>query len=345
MNRYTNLYRAIALLNANTVAKWQAYGFTNGVLNTDNTSILGLSLDFGPFAFIDNFDPSYTPNHDDHMLRYSYRNQPSIIWWNLVRLGENLGELIGAGDRVDNTEFIENGVHEDWAPELVARAEELISRVGAEYQQVFLEEYKRLMASRLGLKTVKERDFEDLYSSLLDTMESLELDFNHFFRRLSHLALADIDSESKRLEKASVFFHAEGITVPSISESSAREKVAAWLEKWRSRVVEDWGSDAPDAAENTEAWDSERQAGMRAVNPKFVPRGWVLDEIIQKVEKEEDKGVLKRVMRMVEDPFRESWAEDGEGWGLGVREQMEEEERWCGDVPRSGRGIMCSCSS
>ncbi|RAL66372.1 hypothetical protein DID88_006041 [Monilinia fructigena] len=93
-NRFTRLYREIVRRNAKTVAAWQAYAFTNGVLNTDNTSIFGLSIDFGPFAFLDNFDPNYTPNHDDHMLRYSYRNQPTVIWWNLVRLGESLGELI-----------------------------------------------------------------------------------------------------------------------------------------------------------------------------------------------------------------------------------------------------------
>lgn len=99
-NRYSRLYRAMVRRNARTVAAWQAYAFTNGVLNTDNTSLLGLSLDFGPFAFLDNFDPSYTPNHDDFMLRYSYKNQPSVIWWNLVRLGESMGELIGSGAKV-----------------------------------------------------------------------------------------------------------------------------------------------------------------------------------------------------------------------------------------------------
>lgn len=72
-NRFARLYREVVRRNAVTVAKWQAYGFMNGVLNTDNTSVCGLSIDFGPFAFMDNFDPSYTPNHDDHLLRYSYR--------------------------------------------------------------------------------------------------------------------------------------------------------------------------------------------------------------------------------------------------------------------------------
>lgn len=347
INRYTTLYRHIVLLNARTVAAWQAYGFTNGVLNTDNTSLFGLSLDFGPFAFIDNFDPSYTPNHDDHMLRYSYRNQPSIIWWNLVRLGEDLGELLGSGPRVDDPDFVTQGVSSSWAPELVARAERIIASVGQEYQSVFLDEYKRLLSQRLGLKTVKESDFEDLLSALLDTMEALELDFSHFFRRLSSLPLAAIASAEQRMEKAALFFHAEGPTgLGSQNEASAREKVAVWLGRWRARVIEDWGSDSPEGVEEVEEWDGERQAAMRRMNPKFVPRGWVLDEVIRKVEKEEDKGVVERIMRMVRDPFRESWAEEGMGGGgLSVEEQRAEEERWCGEVPRTERGIMCSCSS
>ena len=137
-NRYTRLYRAIIRRNAETVAKWQAYGFMNGVLNTDNTSILGLSIDFGPFAFLDTFDPSYTPNHDDHMLRYSYRNQPTIIWWNLVRLGEALGELMGTGAQVDSETFVEKGVQEDLEDELMKRVEYIIDRCGEEYKDVFL---------------------------------------------------------------------------------------------------------------------------------------------------------------------------------------------------------------
>ena len=163
-NRFTRLYREIVRRNAKTVAAWQAYAFTNGVLNTDNTSIYGLSIDFGPFAFLDNFDPHYTPNHDDHMLRYSYRNQPTIIWWNLVRLGESLGELMGIGEGVDAEEFVEKGVRQEAADELVSRAERLITRIGEEFKATFLTEYKRLMIARLGLKIFKESDFESLFS-------------------------------------------------------------------------------------------------------------------------------------------------------------------------------------
>lgn len=257
-NRFTRLYREIVRRNAKTVGAWQAYGFMNGVLNTDNTSLFGLSVDFGPFAFMDNFDPSYTPNHDDELLRYSYKNQPSIIWWNLVRLGESLGELIGAGDKVDEEVFATKGITEAYAPILVKRAETIIDKTAEEYKAVFLNEYKRLMTARLGLVSQKESDFQHLFSELLDTLEALELDFNHFFRHLSGLSLSDVESDEKRKGVSSIFFHDEGVGGIGNTEESARERIAKWLDAWRERVVEDWGADK----------DQERQVAMKAVNPK-----------------------------------------------------------------------------
>jgi uncharacterized protein YdiU (UPF0061 family) len=254
-NRYVRLYRAVIRNNARTVAKWQAYGFMNGVLNTDNTSILGLSIDFGPFAFLDTFDPAYTPNHDDHMLRYSYRNQPSIIWWNLVRLGEALGEMMGAGSKVDDKDYVEKGVSEGDADELVKRAEGIIDRAGEEYKAVFLAEYKRVMTQRLGLKTEKESDFEDLMSELLDCLEKFELDFHHAFRRLCDVKMEDVDTQEKRMDTAGRFFRADN--VPR-QESEERSRLAKWLEKWSERVKEDWSDSS----------DEQRMEAMKAVNPK-----------------------------------------------------------------------------
>jgi uncharacterized protein YdiU (UPF0061 family) len=324
-NRFTRLYREIVRRNAKTVAAWQAYAFTNGVLNTDNTSIIGLSIDFGPFAFLDNFDPNYTPNHDDDMLRYSYRNQPTIIWWNLVRLGESLGELLGAGGGVDAAEFVEKGVRQEDADELISRAEGIITRAGEEYKAVFLEEYKRLMTARLGLKTHKESDFESLFSELLDSMESLELDFNQFFRKLSNLKVSDLDNDAGRKETAGIFFHHEGVTGIGNTEESARSRLGEWLDRWQTRVYEDWGPDGQ---------DEERQLEMKKFNPKFIPKSWILDELIKRVEKGGEREILDKVLHMTLHPFEESW-----GWDAA------EEERFCGDVPRGERAMQCSCSS
>lgn len=338
-NRFTRLYREVVRRNAATVAAWQAYGFINGVLNTDNTSIYGLSIDFGPFAFMDNFDPAYTPNHDDAMLRYSYKNQPTIIWWNLVRFGEAVGELMGAGASVDDPTFVAEGV-KDGQETIIARAEELIIKAGEEYKAVFLAEYKRLMAARLGLRQHLESDFNELFSSGLDTMEALELDYNHFFRRLSGIRLADMSTPEARRDKTSVFFHKEG-TPKSVADGQAREQLATWLEKWHRRVMDDW-KDSDDGV--TAATDDERIQAMKRVNPNFVPRGWVLDEVIRRVEKDGERDVLRRVMHMALNPFKDAW--DGETLdGVAWKGDADEEKRWTGDVPRLERALQCSCSS
>lgn len=345
-NRFARLYREVVRRNAVTVAKWQAYGFMNGVLNTDNTSIQGLSIDFGPFAFMDNFDPSYTPNHDDHLLRYSYRNQPTIIWWNLVRFGEAVGELIGAGDIVDSEKFIVDGVSEGpETDELISRAEKLISQAGEEYKAVFLAEYKRLMTARIGLRRFQESDFQDLFSGLLDTMEALELDFNHFFRRLSSVQVKNLTTDESRKKEAVVFFHKEGISATGVSEEEGRQRVADWLDKWRVRIVEDWGSAAADGERTVEAAkDEERIAAMKRVNPSFIPRSYILDEVIQRVEKGGERDVLRRVMHMALHPFEDQW--DGKEFGGTAYEgDREEEVRWTDDVPRLQRAMQCSCSS
>lgn len=345
-NRFARLYREVVRRNAATVAKWQAYGFMNGVLNTDNTSIFGLSIDFGPFAFMDNFDPAYTPNHDDHLLRYSYKNQPTIIWWNLVRFGEALGELIGAGETVDSEHFVQHGVSEGAeSDELIARAEKLITQAGEEYKAVFLAEYKRLMAARLGLRTVQESDFTELFSELLDTMEALELDFTHFFRRLSSISTADLSTPEAARAKAAVFFHQEGVSAVGVSQDEARKRVGQWLEKWRRRIVQDWSVEGQDGTRELDpAQEKARTAAMKLVNPNFIPRSFILDEIIKRVEKQGERDVLDRVMHMALHPFEDSW-HGQEVDGVAYEGNSEEEARWTGDVPKYERAMQCSCSS
>ena len=294
----------------------------------------GLSIDFGPFAFMDNFDPSYTPNHDDHMLRYSYRNQPTIIWWNLVRFGEAVAELMGAGGAVDDASFITEGVKEEQKEEIISRAEKLIMQAGDEFKHTFLTEYKRLMTTRLGFQTAKETDFDQLFSPLLDTLEALELDFNHFFRRLSSLKLADIGSREAKRDKASIFFHKEGVP-KTTTDAEGRDRVADLLEKWETRIVEDWAA---------EERDTKRIDAMKGVNPNFVPRGWILDEVISRVEKDKERNVLQRVMQMALNPFEDEW--HGKMFnGEVYNGDHEEEQRWVGDVPNFGQGMQCSCSS
>jgi serine/tyrosine/threonine adenylyltransferase len=93
-NPYAALLEAVSLRTAQMVAKWQAVGFCHGVMNTDNMSILGLTLDYGPFQFLDAFNPDHICNHTDSLGRYAYNKQPNVAYWNVFCLGQALLPLI-----------------------------------------------------------------------------------------------------------------------------------------------------------------------------------------------------------------------------------------------------------
>jgi uncharacterized protein YdiU (UPF0061 family) len=99
-NPYDALLRDVGRRTGELIARWQAVGFMHGVMNTDNMSILGLTLDYGPFGFMDAFDAGHICNHSDERGRYSYRAQPQIGHWNLYALGQALASLIGEPDAV-----------------------------------------------------------------------------------------------------------------------------------------------------------------------------------------------------------------------------------------------------
>lgn len=253
------------------------------------------------------------------MLRYCYKNQPTIIWWNLVRLAEDLAELFAVTpDVLDSKDFIENGISTESATEeLVQRAEKVIESVGEEYKSVFLNEYKALMARRLGFVETRETDMDDIYSPLLDTLAECQVDFGHFFRRLSELPVLEVldKGEESQIAVAEKFVPKE--VLPSLPD--APQKILAWLKTYAARL---------------EPGDElARMDRMKSVNPKFVPKNWVLEEIIKRVEKDGDREVLKKVLKLVQDPFADEW------------EGVEDAQRWCGDVPRLEVGIQCSCSS
>lgn len=319
-NRYQQLYREIAVRNARTLAYWQAYAFMNGVLNTDNTSVYGLSIDYGPFAFMDTFDPSFTPNHDDGQLRYAYKNQPTAIWWNLIRLGESIGELLGAEPNfVDDSDFIENGVtnKEELIDGILKRAEKVIMDAGEEFQKAFVEKYDELMAKRLGLLELRQDDHKDIFSSLLDMLEECELDYNHFFRRLG-----DCEFFGGKAVDSKIFLPETREFAPLKTPEECVEAIDAWIAVYVARLE----------AEGQKS-DAERQERMRAVNPKFILKNWILDEVIEKA-REKNFTLYHQVQKMSLDPFAETWGLD-----------KSFEDRYTGDAPRSKRSMQCSCSS
>jgi uncharacterized protein YdiU (UPF0061 family) len=163
-NPYAALLMDVAGRTADMIAQWQAVGFMHGVMNTDNMSILGLTLDYGPFGFMDGFDAGHICNHSDHQGRYAYHNQPAIGHWNIAALAEALLPLIGDVD------------------EAKAAVQHYVDRFEAAFSTAF--------QHKLGLKSWCEADAQ-LLTSLLELMHRNHPDFAIFFRRLADLKLDD----------------------------------------------------------------------------------------------------------------------------------------------------------
>ena len=169
-NRYAALLQAVSERTAALVAQWQAVGFCHGVLNTDNMSILGLTIDYGPFQFLDAFDPGHICNHSDHQGRYAFQQQPAVVRWNLYRLGQALQPLIG--DPAIATAALESFV------------------------ALYPAEFMARMRSKLGLATAHESD-STLIDGILHLLADNAVDYTIFWRRLS-LATASGNHEPVR---------------------------------------------------------------------------------------------------------------------------------------------------
>jgi len=167
-NPYAALLEAVSARTARLLAQWQAVGFCHGVMNTDNMSILGLTLDYGPFQFLDGYDPSHICNHSDTEGRYAFARQPQIAHWNLFCLGQALLPLI-----------------EDQAHALAALEP---------YAQNFSRELLGQLGIKLGLSDARDED-RPLIDSLLQLLARERVDYTLFWRRLSHHVAGHSDDE------------------------------------------------------------------------------------------------------------------------------------------------------
>ncbi len=161
-DKYILLFDEVVRLTANLIAQWQAVGFSHGVMNSDNMSILGLTLDYGPYGFMEEFDPGYICNHSDIEGRYAFGNQPIIGLFNLNCLAHAFSELID----IDS-----------------------LRASLSTYQDTYLKEYHRLMCLKLGLQNPLPGD-EEIVDELLSLLHMNKVDYTLFFRGLSTM---DID--------------------------------------------------------------------------------------------------------------------------------------------------------
>lgn len=172
---YHALLAGVVARQADLVARWLLVGFIHGVMNTDNCSISGETIDYGPCAFMDHYDPAQVFSSIDEQGRYAYANQPRIALWNLTRLAECLLPLFS-----------------DDKDKAIEQAQAILS----EFAEKFTTAYQAGLRAKIGLFTARDGD-EALVQDLLDAMAKNQADFTLTFRRLADLAL-DAENDGAR---------------------------------------------------------------------------------------------------------------------------------------------------
>ncbi len=196
-NPYLSLLETVVRTTAALIAHWQSVGFCHGVMNTDNMSIHGITIDYGPYGFMDTYRSDHVCNHSDHAGRYAFDRQPPIALFNLSCLAQSLLPVI------------------DDDPE---RAAGMAMEVLQAYEGIFEQEYLSLKRSKLGLKR-KEKGDGALYDDLLTLMQSVGMDFTITFRLLGE--------NPSRIDVRSAFLDMAG---------AERERARRWLEALQFRI-------------------------------------------------------------------------------------------------------------
>ena len=210
-NPYAALLADVSRRTGELMAHWMAVGFMHGVMNTDNMSILGLTLDYGPFGFMEAFDAGHICNHSDTHGRYTFRNQPHVAQWNLYRLADALLPLIGKPTAAQ-------------------------AAVDDHFGSAFEARFEQLMCAKLGFRVAREDD-ETFIGETFGLQQQHRPDFTQFFRALTQLPAA-VDREKQAKTDA-----------PLRDLFVDRTACDAWLANWRARLAQTpWDDDARQAA-------------------------------------------------------------------------------------------------
>lgn len=206
---YLAWFREICDRTADMVVDWMRVGFVHGVFNTDNTSVLGLTIDYGPYGWVDDYDPNWTPNTTDATgRRYRFGAQPQIAQWNLLQMANAIYPLI---DDADALRDILN-----------------------EYVTLYTDKWQQMRADKLGLAEFKPED-EELNQELNRVMQFTETDMTLFYRHLADVKVDDIDAdEDTLLAPLMVAFYA-----PESLNRTDKNDFVAWIRRYLARVKAD----------------------------------------------------------------------------------------------------------
>ena len=265
-------------------AHWQRVGFVHGVLNTDNLSMLGLTIDYGPYGWLEGYDPGWTPNTTDaNGRRYRFGAQPDVVLWNLVQLANALYPLI-----------------RDVAPlqAVLDRAQAQTARAQA-----------AMVAAKLGLPSLDDDEDAAIADGLWRVFAASEIDMTLLFRALGDWPAAADAADPAGVAPNALAGFAEAFYDRAAFDddraTSAGSALRAWLQRYRRRVVA-LGLD-----------DATRRAAMHAVNPAVVPRNYLAQLAIDRAEQGDASGIeelLEALRRPYEVPADPRWMAKRPEW-------------------------------
>ncbi|SMC72494.1 Uncharacterized conserved protein YdiU, UPF0061 family [Desulfocicer vacuolatum DSM 3385] len=263
---YLQWIRQVCRTTAEMVIHWMRVGFVHGVMNTDNMSILGLTIDYGPYGWLENYDPAWTPNTTDASgRRYCFGNQSGIAHWNLVQLANAIYPLIGEVEPLQESMDV--------------------------YVDVYTHGWQQMMARKLGFEKYEKETDEDLISDLLDLLPLVETDMTLFFRNLAVVNIPD-GAEFSGRDDTSMAPLMEAYYTPEELTPAYKEKMIAWLKRYGVRLTKDG---IP---------SDKRREAMNRVNPKYVLRNYLAQLAIDKAEAGEH-GMVKELLEVMRHPYDE----------------------------------------
>ncbi|MBF0447487.1 MAG: YdiU family protein [Magnetococcales bacterium] len=253
-NRRSLWFQSVCQRTAHLMVEWMRVGFVHGVMNTDNLSILGLTIDYGPYGWIDHFDSNWTPNTTDLPgRRYCFGQQPPIARWNLERLADALLPVIPEAD-------LQAGL--------------------SHFDTVYLAKFKTMLAGKFGFEQFMPGD-ESLIEEGFALLEAAEVDMTDFFRRL-----ADISIQNPELETLKPAFYRLELF------DRYRTPFNQWLNTLQQRV----------SRENSDLFNQGRRERMNAINPRFILRNYLSQQIIDACEQGNHQP-LQTVLSVLQTPY------------------------------------------
>lgn len=262
---YVAWFQEVCSRTAQMIVGWMRVGFVHGVMNTDNMSILGQTIDYGPYGWIDNFDFDWTPNTTDARgRRYRFGNQPAIAHWNLYQLANAVVPIF------DSKEPLESSLES--------------------FADLFSSQHLQMMGQKLGLKSIADAD-EELLNGLTATLTGKEVDMTIFFRRLASMPVCDQDLTGTD-DSQVVNGLLDSMYSPADLSADYIQSTADWVRRYRERLLQEGSTDAS------------RRKLMDSVNPKYVLRNYLAQQAIEKAT-EGDHSMVNELLDVMRHPYDE----------------------------------------